>query len=145
MSNHSKIYFLPVKTITVLVILLLTAGIMYGGFRDKNAVTNSNEDDVINKDSIASVEAFDDVYKVLMHPRCMNCHPKGDIPLQGDDSHLHTMAPRRGKDGHGVYGMKCSNCHQPENTAGLHTPPRQSEMGFATSEHENGFPGEKST
>jgi hypothetical protein len=123
MSNHSKVYFLPVKTITVLVILLLTAGIMYGGFRDKNAVTNSNEDDVINKDSIASVEAFDDVYKVLMHPRCMNCHPKGDIPLQGDDSHLHTMAPRRGKDGHGVYAMKCSNCHQPENTAGLHTPP----------------------
>jgi hypothetical protein len=33
------------------------------------------------------------------------------------------MYPKRGKDGKGVYAMKCSNCHQPENTPGLHTPP----------------------
>ena len=63
------------------------------------------------------------VYKVLMSPRCMNCHPSGDVPLQGDDSHLHTMSPKRGKDGKGVYAMKCSNCHQPENAPGLNTPP----------------------
>jgi hypothetical protein len=63
------------------------------------------------------------VYKVLMSPRCMNCHPSGDIPLQGDDNHLHTMFPKRGKEGKGVYAMKCSNCHQPTNTAGLNTPP----------------------
>lgn len=76
-----------------------------------------------NKDSIASVKAFMDVYTVLMSPRCMNCHPAGDTPLQGDDSHLHTMAPKRGADGKGVLAMKCTNCHQPENTPGLHTPP----------------------
>lgn len=64
-----------------------------------------------------------DVYSVLMSPRCMNCHPAGDVPLQGDDSHLHTMAPKRGKDGKGMYAMKCANCHQPTNTPGLHTPP----------------------
>ncbi|GAB3932093.1 cytochrome c family protein [Mucilaginibacter myungsuensis] len=75
------------------------------------------------KDSIASVKAFGDVYKVLMSPRCMNCHPSGDIPLQGDDSHLHTMSPQRGKDGKGIYAMKCSNCHQLTNTPGVHTPP----------------------
>ncbi|RZJ73022.1 hypothetical protein [Flavobacterium sp.] len=75
------------------------------------------------KDSVASVKAFRQVYKVLMHPRCMNCHPKGDIPLQGDDSHVHAMQPKRGKDGKGVYAMKCTNCHQPQNTAGVHTPP----------------------
>ncbi len=78
---------------------------------------------VVVKDSIASVAAFKKVYKVLMSPRCMNCHPSGDIPLQGDDSHLHTMAPSRGVDGKGVYAMKCANCHQPTNTAGKHTPP----------------------
>ena len=33
--------------------------------------------------------AFLAAYKVFMHPRCMNCHPKGDAPLQGDDSHVH--------------------------------------------------------
>ena len=62
-------------------------------------------------------------YKVLMSPRCLNCHPAGDVPFQGDDSHLHTMFPKRGIDGKGVLAMKCANCHQPENTPGLHTPP----------------------
>ena len=78
---------------------------------------------LIIKDSLASVRAFAKVYKVLMSPRCMNCHPSGDVPLQGDDSHLHTMGPQRGKDGKGIYAMKCSNCHQPTNVAGLHMPP----------------------
>ena len=78
---------------------------------------------LINKDSIESVKAFQKVYSVLMSPRCMNCHPSGDIPLQGDDSHLHQMSQKRGVDGKGVYAMKCANCHQFENTPGLHSPP----------------------
>jgi hypothetical protein len=48
----------------------------------------------------------------------MNCHPAGDVTLQGDDSHLHTISPQQGQDGHGVYAMKCANCHQPTNTHG---------------------------
>lgn len=79
--------------------------------------------DPVRRDSATSVKAFASVYKVLMSPRCMNCHPAGDIPLQGDDSHLHTMAPQRGTDGKGVYAMKCTNCHQPANLPGVHTPP----------------------
>lgn len=78
---------------------------------------------LIVKDSLASVRAFAKVYKVLMSPRCMNCHPSGDIPLQGDDNHLHTMGPQRGVDGKGIYAMKCGNCHQTTNIAGLHMPP----------------------
>ena len=78
---------------------------------------------MVVKDSIASVAAFKQVYAVLMSPRCMNCHPAGNIPLQGDESHLHTMLPKRGVEGKGVLAMKCSNCHQAENTPGLHTPP----------------------
>ena len=74
-------------------------------------------------DSVASVKAFMGVYKVLMSPRCMNCHPSGDAPLQGDDSHIHTMNVQRGTDGHGLYALKCQNCHQAQNTPGLHTPP----------------------
>lgn len=78
---------------------------------------------VVKKDSVTSVKAFMEVYAVLKHPRCMNCHPNGDIPLQGEDSHIHAMLPKRGIDGKGVYAMKCNNCHQPTNTPGLHTPP----------------------
>jgi len=74
-------------------------------------------------DSLASVQAFMDVYKVLMSPRCMNCHPAGDVPLQGDDSHLHTMNVQRGPDGKGLFAEKCANCHQSANTPGLNMPP----------------------
>lgn len=70
-----------------------------------------------------SQKAFLEVYKVLMSPRCMNCHPSGDIPLQGDDSHLHSMNVQRGTDGKGLYALKCANCHQPQNTPGLNMPP----------------------
>ena len=32
----------------------------------------------IKRDDAASSAAFKEAYKVLMHPRCMNCHPSGD-------------------------------------------------------------------
>ena len=125
MEKHPTIktpYFLPVKTLLVLVIILATTALVTSSFKNSNDTSDSKFGN-INKDSIASVKAFMQVYKVLMSPRCMNCHPSGNIPLQGDDSHLHTMSPKRGEDGKGLYAMKCTNCHQPENTAGLHTPP----------------------
>jgi hypothetical protein len=75
------------------------------------------------KDSVTSAKAFLQVYRVLMNPACMNCHPAGDIPLQGEDSHLHTMGVKRGVDGKGVTTMKCANCHQATNLPGLHMPP----------------------
>jgi len=84
---------------------------------------SSNKDGDVAKDSIASKKAFLQAYRVLMHPRCMNCHPVGDQPLQGDDSHIHTQGVKRGQDGKGLYALKCSNCHQPQNTPGLHMPP----------------------
>lgn len=75
------------------------------------------------KDAAASRAAFLEVYKVLMHPRCMNCHPNGDKPLQGEDSHVHTMNVKRGDTGMGKYALKCGNCHQDKNVAGLNMPP----------------------
>jgi hypothetical protein len=53
----------------------------------------------------------------------MNCHPAGDRPLQGDDSDPHTQNVQRGPYGNGKYGMKCTACHQQENTPGPHMPP----------------------
>ena len=32
---------------------------------------------------------FAEAAKVLTHPRCMNCHPASDRPLQGNDKHPH--------------------------------------------------------
>lgn len=117
--------FPRVKTIIVLLFVVATIAVTNSAFTNKRDVdiplVNTNA--AINKDSVESVQAFMKVYKVLMSPRCMNCHPSGDSPLQGDDSHLHKMMPKRGQDGKGLYAMKCMNCHQPSNTAGVHTPP----------------------
>jgi mono/diheme cytochrome c family protein len=67
--------------------------------------------------------AFLAAYDVFMHPRCMNCHPAGDAPLQGDDSRPHAQNVQRGPDGKGLYAMKCANCHQDANLPGLNMPP----------------------
>ncbi len=75
------------------------------------------------RDDAGARAAFLDVYNVLMHPRCMNCHPSGDVPLQGDDSHLHLQNVKRGEDGKGKYALKCANCHQEANLPGGNMPP----------------------
>ena len=71
-------------------------------------------------DAAASAKAFLEVHKVFTSPRCQNCHPAGDAPLQGDDSHVHLQNVKRGKDGHGVTAMRCETCHQTTNLAGDH-------------------------
>ena len=109
------------KKLVIIALMSLLTGIILLSFKSPGTVDPPPM--VYKKDSVASVKAFQQVYTVLMSARCMNCHPSGDVPLQGDDSHLHTMGPKRSIDGKGVYAMKCSNCHQANNTPGLHTPP----------------------
>jgi hypothetical protein len=58
---------------------------------------------------------FNESAKVITHPRCMNCHPAGNHPLQGDDQRLHQPPVPRGDDGHGVAGNTCSACHTERN------------------------------
>jgi hypothetical protein len=89
----------------------------------KGAVPEATRKAASPGDDEASRAAFLEAYKVLMHPRCMNCHPAGDVPLQGDDSHPHAQNVRRGPDGKGKYAMKCANCHQHANLPGPNMPP----------------------
>ena len=58
---------------------------------------------------------FTEAGKVLLHPRCVNCHPAGDRPLQGDAGRPHQPMVVRGSDGHGAAGMRCDTCHGPAN------------------------------
>ncbi|MGB3775745.1 MAG: hypothetical protein WA951_10855 [Leeuwenhoekiella sp.] len=105
----------------ILLVFIVTVSMTKRHFTEKKSeyIVLSQKD----QDSLKSKEAFKKVYSVLMHPRCMNCHPKGDVPLQGDDSHIHNMLPQRGKDGMGITAMKCTNCHGAEGVPGEHTPP----------------------
>ncbi|MEL7059985.1 MAG: Isoquinoline 1-oxidoreductase subunit [Acidobacteriota bacterium] len=62
-----------------------------------------------------SVAYFLEAGKVIVHPRCINCHPSGDQPLQGELSEPHQPAVFRGPDDHGEVGMRCQTCHFGEN------------------------------
>jgi hypothetical protein len=62
-----------------------------------------------------STTLFTEVGKVLTHPRCVNCHPAGDRPRQGDVRRLHQPPVVRGEDGFGLPAMRCSICHQAAN------------------------------
>lgn len=70
-----------------------------------------------------SFQAFRAVATVLTSPRCLNCHVPGEGPLQGDDNHPHAMNVKRGADGKGSAALRCSACHQTENSKALHAPP----------------------
>ena len=92
-------------------------------------------------DAAASAKAFLEVHKVLTSPRCQNCHPAGDAPLQGDDSHVHLQNVKRGNDGHGITAMRCETCHQTANLAGEHMPPGNPKWGLPSPQHKMVFVG----
>ncbi len=123
-SKQQTSFYYPKKSINaVLTITALLSMVIIFSFRSENSLIASKKPHYTLKDSIASKKAFLKVYAVLMSPRCMNCHPSGDIPLQGEDSHLHLQGVKRGSDGKGLYALKCANCHQSYNLPGLHMPP----------------------
>lgn len=62
-----------------------------------------------------SVALFQEAGRVITHARCMNCHPAGDRPAQGDDRHPHMPLVVRGVDNFGAIGMRCTTCHGPAN------------------------------
>ena len=62
-----------------------------------------------------SLALYAEVGKVLTHPRCMNCHPAGDVPTQGDAMTPHQPHVVRGEAGVGAPGLFCNTCHHDEN------------------------------
>lgn len=58
---------------------------------------------------------FEEVTRVLLHPRCVNCHPADDTPRQGDRNVRHDPPVVRGSSDRGVVGMQCQSCHQDRN------------------------------
>ena len=62
-----------------------------------------------------SEQLFGDMYRVLSHPRRVNCHPKGDSPKQGLDARVHSPPVARGAHDTGVAGLQCAACHRTAN------------------------------
>lgn len=145
MKNMNNSRQIRMKFILCLVLPVGFISVMAMSLKSKSPVNDKNIKDIIStneKASLVSViekkedqkeanknreeeskQAFIEAYKVFMHPRCMNCHPAGDVPLQGDDSHLHAQGVKRGMDGKGLFALKCRNCHQDANLKGDNLPP----------------------
>jgi hypothetical protein len=66
--------------------------------------------------------AWEKVYGVLTHPRCINCHTATNYPQQGDERRRHAVNVVRGPDGHGVPGLNCVSCHQRANAESTGVP-----------------------
>jgi hypothetical protein len=89
-----------------------------------DAVLDRPSDGLANVESFSSISdtaarsaaIFTELGKVLTHPRCLNCHPAGDRPHQGDTSRLHQPPVERGADGFGLPALRCSICHQSANS-----------------------------
>ena len=64
---------------------------------------------------------FGEIGRLLTNPRCMNCHPAGDHPLQGNDQHEHMPPVWRGETGH--LATNCAGCHTGRNVT-LHEAAR---------------------
>jgi hypothetical protein len=62
-----------------------------------------------------SIALFEEAGKVLQHPRCVNCHPATERPLQTEAMRPHQPLVVRGADGHGAPSMACNTCHHARN------------------------------
>ncbi|HUS63065.1 MAG TPA: Isoquinoline 1-oxidoreductase subunit [Kofleriaceae bacterium] len=70
--------------------------------------------EVITDRAARSRALFLEASRVLLHPRCVNCHPDGDVPHQRQ-LELHEPPVQRGPRDEGVPGMECATCHQDRN------------------------------
>jgi hypothetical protein len=105
---------LPAAGAAAIVLIAGTAVQTFG--QSGQAAPESELRDVASFAGIADTQArsialFKEAGKVLQHPRCVNCHPAGDRPSQGDRMAPHQPLVVRGKDGHGAPGMMCTTCH----------------------------------
>jgi hypothetical protein len=71
--------------------------------------------DVIVDPAQRSQAMFEEIGRVLTHPRCVNCHPADDSPRQGELHAMHDPPVLRGAGGRGVPALPCAGCHQDRN------------------------------
>lgn len=94
-----------------LAVLVANAQDQAGGLKPASAFVS-----IADRDT-RSAALFTEMGKVLQHPRCVNCHPRTDKPLQTDAGIPHRQLVVRGKNNKGATGMECAVCHGPTNVA----------------------------
>jgi len=83
--------------------------------QSQSALAPVEQFDKIKEQSARSMALFQEAGKVILSPRCLNCHPADNSPRQGEDMHVHQPPVQRGAGGMGAPGMRCVTCHGPSN------------------------------
>lgn len=102
----------------VMMLVAVAAGVTRAGMAAAQGTLAAPESFAAMADPAArSAAMFTELGKVLTSPRCVNCHPVGDRPLQGEvaNRRLHQPPVARGTDGFGTVSMRCATCHQGAN------------------------------
>ena len=97
--------------------ILIAAAALLMSILTAYAVSDRGEDRLATPESFASIDdaatrsaaLFTELGKVLTNPRCVNCHPAGDRPRQGELGRTHQPPVERGADGFGLAGHALSD------------------------------------
>jgi hypothetical protein len=92
---------------------LALSGAALGAEPSPSGLKSPSDFSSISNASERSRALFAEIGKLLTHPRCLNCHPAGDHPLQGADQREHMPPVWRGDSGH--LATDCSGCHTDHN------------------------------
>lgn len=95
--------------------LLLVLGSDGATAQKLNELRSPSEFSTIQDPVTRSRALFTEAAKVIMNPRCMNCHPATDKPTQGNNQHPHMPPVTGGDNGGGVAGNTCGACHTERN------------------------------
>ena len=109
------------RTTNALAIAVTVAFLIGSSFSSGLGNTSSTVPTTSAAQKGASVKLFLRMAAVIESPRCLNCHPAGRSPTQGDDMHVHTPPIVSDDSGHGVPGLHCSACHSVANEP-IHMP-----------------------
>src|SRR5438132_12709929 len=104
-----------IKVLVALAALLTGTPTLDGVSQQSDNLASPESFASIADNAARSAAMFTELGKVLTNPRCVNCHPAGDRPRQGEQGRLHQPPVQRGADGHGLPAMRCSICHQQAN------------------------------
>lgn len=86
-----------------------------GGAEEVNGLRTVDEFEGIADETARSQALFEEMAKVIQHPRCLNCHPADNMPRQGMEMRIHEPPVVRGESNFGAPGMRCNTCHGEEN------------------------------
>ena len=115
MLTNYRLLFL---TLLVVVVAIVTC-VGLSSQANEPPVNNVSAANLTVADGLA---AWDQIYSVLISPRCINCHTATNYPQQGDDRHRHFANVIRGQEGRGVPALRCIGCHQQVNADSTGVP-----------------------